>query len=58
MYDPEEVKLCMEVLSEVDDIFQRTAQNRKNIVKSLKEKQEVNAMDLRLLKERMGRLPL
>ena len=28
------------------------------INKSLKEKLEVNAMDLRLLKERMGRLPL
>ncbi len=30
----------------------------KMINKSLKEKLEVNAMDLRLLKERMGRLPL
>ena len=30
----------------------------KKINKSLKEKLEVNAMDLRLLKERMGRLPL
>ena len=39
-YDPEEVKHCMEVLSEVDDIFHRTAQNRKNIVTALKEKQE------------------
>ena len=30
----------------------------KMINKSLKEKLEVNAMDLRLLKERMGRLPV
>ena len=39
-YDPEEVKHCMEVLTEVDNLFHRTAQNRKNIVNALKEKQD------------------
>ena len=39
-YDPQEVEHCRDVLYEVDDKFHRTAQNRKNALTSLRERQE------------------
>ena len=38
-YDPKEVQQCLKALNDVDDSFHRTAQNRKNAINNLRERQ-------------------